>query len=73
MAVVYCRGGDHYVDLDYNVEGMFFPDFSYTCWDHLTEAEQDIAENGDCDGEFTPKQVATIARMEKAAEKEIKL
>ena len=40
MAVEYCHRGDHYVDLDWNVEGRYF-DLEWCCWDHLTDKEQE--------------------------------
>ena len=43
---------------------MFYPNGDYTCWDHLTDAGQEMVNDGDVDGEFTPSQLATIARME---------
>ncbi len=64
MAVEYCARGHHYVDLDYNVEGVYI-NLEFVCWDHMTDIEQEVSEGSDFDGEFTKKQLATIARMEK--------
>lgn len=70
MGVEYCHGGDHYVDLDYNVEGAYTKG-KFTCWDHLTDSEQGVVEEDETfDGEFTVAQLATIKRLEDEDERE---
>jgi len=44
MSIVYCSRGHHYIDTDYDCEGLEIAG-EWTCWDHLTDEEQEENEN----------------------------
>ena len=45
MAVEYCHRGDHYIDLDYNVEGCYNKKLQWVCFDCMTDEEAERLDN----------------------------
>ena len=66
MAVEYCHRGDHYIDLDKNVEGKYLDNngiLEWCCWDCLTDEEVEQDERKE---EFE----TFVRKMEKQQESE---